>query len=107
MADNEKVIEAVRTGLSCVLDPELGLDIDSLGLVYDIRVEGDMVVVDMTLTTPGCPVSESLPLEAQEAAQTALLMTPGLDARVDVVWDPPWTIERIDPDAAREIGLMV
>jgi metal-sulfur cluster biosynthetic enzyme len=55
----------------------------------------------MTLTTPGCPVSESLPAEAAQALEAAL----GVPARVVVVWDPPWTPDRIDPAAAAALGL--
>lgn len=90
-------LEALRT----VWDPELGLDIVSLGLVYGVRVEDDRVVVDMTLTTPGCPVSEQLPVEAAAAVGRALP-----DRRVDVslVWDPPWTPERLSPDAMQRLG---
>jgi len=95
---------AVRDALSQVYDPELGLDIVSLGLVYDLRAEDDTVVIEMTLTTPGCPVSENLPDQAALAAADAL--GPGGPARVDlrVVWDPPWTPERLTADAATRLG---
>jgi metal-sulfur cluster biosynthetic enzyme len=95
---------AVRDALSQVYDPELGLDIVSLGLVYDLRAEDDTVVIEMTLTTPGCPVSENLPDQAALAAADAL--GPGGPARVDlrVVWDPPWTPERLTEDAATRLG---
>lgn len=89
-----------------VYDPELGLDIVAMGLVYDVRAtldaDGAMVEVDMTLTTPGCPVSESLPLEADTAVRSAL---PGVAVHVQVVWDPPWTPERLDPSAMESLGL--
>ncbi|HLF41022.1 MAG TPA: metal-sulfur cluster assembly factor [Acidimicrobiia bacterium] len=84
-----------------VVDPELGLDIVDLGLVYDVRTEDGDLVVEMTLTTPGCPVSESLPAEAQAAIARAVRVP----VRVEVVWDPPWTPERIAPEAARALGL--
>ena len=89
-------VSKVRDALCSVYDPELGLDIVSMGLVYDIRDEGDAIVVEMTLTTPGCPVSESLPEEARAAAQSAVDDT-AVDLRV--VWDPPWTPERLTTDA--------
>lgn len=92
--------DALRA-LAGVWDPELGLDVVSLGLVYDIRVEGDRVEVDMTLTTPGCPVSEQLPVEAERAVSAAL---PGCDVAVHVVWDPPWTPERLSPMALERLG---
>jgi metal-sulfur cluster biosynthetic enzyme len=104
MTTTAEELDAVRDALGHVYDPELGLDIVSLGLVYDLRAEDDRVVVDMTLTTPGCPVSENLPDQAAFAAATAL--GPGGAARVDlrVVWDPPWTPERLSEDAAARLG---
>jgi metal-sulfur cluster biosynthetic enzyme len=84
-----------------VWDPELGLDVVSLGLVYDIRIERSAINIDMTLTTPGCPVSESLPAEAEAALRRAL---PGFDVTVRVVWDPPWSPERMSNDALAALG---
>jgi metal-sulfur cluster biosynthetic enzyme len=95
------LIDQARTILHQVIDPELGLDIVDLGLVYAIRSERDGIVVDMTLTTPGCPVSEALPAEAHAVLSAAL----GIPVTVAVVWDPPWTPERIDPRAAAALGL--
>jgi metal-sulfur cluster biosynthetic enzyme len=96
-----KVIEALRG----VYDPELALDIVSLGLVYDVREEDDRVVIEMTLTTPGCPVSDSMPDQA--AAMAADALGPAGAASVDlrVVWDPPWTPERMSPEALDELGM--
>lgn len=93
--------ERARSVLHGVVDPELGLDIVDLGLVYAIREEAGGVIVEMTLTTPGCPVSESLPVDAARLLETAL----GVPVRVDVVWDPPWTPDRIDAEAAAALGL--
>ena len=92
--------ERARTALRDVVDPELGLDIVDLGLVYAIREDAGGLEVEMTLTTPGCPVSESLPAEARAVLEAAL----GVPTRITVVWDPPWTPERIDP-AAAALGL--
>lgn len=103
--DTTATDDAVRTqvldSLSHVWDPELGLDIVSLGLVYDVRVEDRCVTIDMTLTTPGCPVSESLPQEAESAARGGLQ---GYDVAVNIVWDPPWTPERLSPAAMDALG---
>lgn len=93
---------AVLTALGAVWDPELGLDIVSLGLVYDVRVDGARVAIDMTLTTPGCPVSDELPAEAARAVQAAI---PDADVVVDLVWDPPWTPERLTPVAIGRLGV--
>jgi metal-sulfur cluster biosynthetic enzyme len=93
--------DAALTALGNVWDPELGLDVVSLGLVYDVRVTGDDVEVDMTLTTPGCPVSEQLPTEAEAAVRAAL---PDAQVTVNVVWEPPWTPERLTPLALERLG---
>lgn len=93
--------EAALAALGGVWDPELGLDVVSLGLVYDVRVDGDAVEIDMTLTTPGCPVSEQLPTEAEAAVRAAV---PGADVTVNVVWEPPWTPERLSPMALEQLG---
>lgn len=93
--------DQVLAALGHVWDPELGLDVVSLGLVYDVRTPGDRVEIDLTLTTPGCPVSEQLPAEAEAAVRAAL---PGVEVRVQVVWDPPWTPERLSPVALAQLG---
>ncbi|MBS1838830.1 MAG: metal-sulfur cluster assembly factor [Actinobacteria bacterium] len=98
-------IEAVYNALRQIYDPEVGLDIISLGLVYRLEADGDRVKVDMTLTTPGCPVSETLPEMARTAAAEAL--GPDGADRLDfqVVWDPPWSPDLIDPDSLASLGL--
>lgn len=104
MSRNDELLERIRTALRSVYDPELGIDVVSLGLVYDIEWVDDRVVVTMTLTTPGCPVSESLPQEALRAASEATAGS-GYGADVQVVWEPPWTPERIDAETAATLGL--
>ncbi len=70
-----------------VIDPEIGCNVVDLGLVYGIAIAGAKVTVQMTLTTPGCPMSESI----AQGAQWALLGIDGVeDAEVELVWDPPW-----------------
>lgn len=92
-------VERARRALRTVLDPELGIDIVALGLIYDIREDDGRLVVEMTLTTPGCPVSQSLPQEAARALDLELPAEESRDAQVRVVWDPPWTPERMEPGA--------
>lgn len=99
--DTDARREEVLRALGGVWDPELGLDIVALGLVYDVRVDGDHIEVDMTLTTPGCPVSEQLPVEAEGAVRAAM---PDADVVLNVVWDPPWTPERLSPLALDQLG---
>ena len=98
----DDAVEAAREALRCVYDPELCLDVVSLGLVYDIRARHGNVVVEMTLTTPGCPVSESLPEMARRAVREAV--DPAIGVEVDVVWDPPWSPARMDEQAASALG---
>jgi metal-sulfur cluster biosynthetic enzyme len=95
--------DLVEAALGDVYDPELGLDIVSLGLVYDNYDEDGLLVVDMTLTTPGCPVSESLPQEAGAAVAEAVGPL-GRTSEVRVVWDPPWSVERMSDEAAERLG---
>jgi len=98
----EGAIEAAWNALRGVCDPELYLDVVSLGLVYAVRDEDGVIVVEMTLTTPGCPASESL----QEMARAAIAKATGqLDAvEVRIVWDPPWSPALMDEAAAAALG---
>lgn len=86
--------------LAGVVDPELGLDIVELGLVYGVAVTGDDVHVTMTLTTPGCPLHDVIADGAERALRSAGART----ADVEVVWDPPWDPGRIGQGGLRELG---
>ncbi len=96
------VLDAAWDALRGVYDPELYLDVVSLGLVYDVRAEGSTVVVEMTMTTPGCPASEVLPEMARTAIADAVDGAVEVDVRV--VWDPPWSPAMIDGAAAAALG---
>lgn len=98
----ESIEARAERALRTVLDPELALDVVSLGLIYDLRVDpSGNVEVDMTLTTPGCPVSELLPTEVQDALAAEL----GPEAvTVNVVWEPPWSPERLSEEAKADLG---
>ena len=91
--------------LAGVYDPELYLDVVSLGLVYDVRIDDGVLMVEMTMTTPGCPVSESLPEEAKGAVRQAA--GDSLPVEVRVVWDPPWDPSMMDATAASALGFRV
>ena len=95
-------MDAAWNALTGVFDPELYLDVVSLGLVYDVRHQAGVIVVEMTLTTPGCPVSESLPDMAKAAVQEAVGDAATVDVRV--VWDPPWEPDMMDGAAATALG---
>lgn len=95
--DEERVREALRQ----IEDPEIGLNIVDLGLVYDIDVEGETVNVRMTLTSPGCPVGPQILNGARMVVQDI----EGVEqANIELVWDPFWTPERINPDYRAALG---
>jgi metal-sulfur cluster biosynthetic enzyme len=117
MTDKE-IVSIAKQALSEIIDPELGIDVISLGLIYDIRVESIKIgssdgesktemktlVVDMTLTTPGCPVAESLPAQANDYLSE--ILGSQCSIKVNIVWDPPWTPEKMDFTIAKEMGLL-
>jgi FeS assembly SUF system protein len=89
--------------LSTIFDPEIPVNIYELGLIYEIAVDSDHVVgVRMTLTAPGCPAAQSLPIEVVNK----LKQLPGVtDAHVDIVWDPPWDRDRMSDAAKLQLGM--
>ncbi|MEE8488418.1 MAG: metal-sulfur cluster assembly factor [Gemmatimonadota bacterium] len=99
--ETNSLAEQVREALKGVIDPELGLNIVDLGLIYDVEVEDGLATVTMTLTSPGCPAGGMIMSSAQEAARG----TEGVnDADVRLVWKPFWTPDRIDPDVRAALG---
>jgi metal-sulfur cluster biosynthetic enzyme len=92
---------AVRTALRKVKDPEAGLNIIDLGLVYDVAIADDKVHVKMTLTSPACPVGPQIMHEADTAVRSVEGVT---DVKIELVWDPYWTPERIDPKVRAYLG---
>lgn len=100
MPDELVSAEAWRQ-LENVYDPELGVSLVDLGLIYAIEVRSGEVRVEMTLTTPGCPMSDTMPA----AVERALLMIPGVSqVSVDLVWEPRWEPEMVTERAKRELG---
>ena len=103
-APNAAVKESVIEALKSVYDPEIPVDIYELGLIYDVVIseDGDATVT-MTLTTPHCPVAESLPNEVE----LRVLSVPGIrDAEVKLVWDPPWDPSKMSDEARLELGML-
>lgn len=90
--------EAVREALRQVMDPEIGINIVDLGLIYGLDVAADRIAVTMTLTSPTCPMGDLL-LDEVEAALGRL--APQAKIELEVVWEPPWSAEKMS-DAARE-----
>jgi FeS assembly SUF system protein len=101
---NAAVKESVIEALKSIYDPEIPVDIYELGLIYDVVIseDGDAIVT-MTLTTPHCPVAETLPNEVE----LRVLSVPGVrDAEVKLVWDPPWDPSKMSDEARLELGML-
>ena len=96
--------EAVVTALKEIYDPEIPVNIYDLGLIYAVEVDDDAaVVVTITLTTPHCPVAESMPGEVELRVSSV----PGVrDAEVNLVWDPPWDPQKMSDEAKLELGML-
>ena len=96
--------EAVVEALKSIYDPEIPVDIYELGLIYNVEITEDHdAIVTMTLTTPHCPVAESMPGEVE----LRVLAVPGVrDAEVKLVWDPPWDPSKMSDEARLELGML-
>ena len=101
---NAKATEALIVEvLKTIYDPELPVSIYDLGLIYSVNVDADGVaVIEMTLTTPACRVAETLPPEVEQKVESLDGVS---KARVDLVWDPPWTPDRMSDAAKLDAGL--
>ena len=95
--------EAVIDALKEIFDPEIPVNIYDLGLIYNVEIDEGHVMVTMTLTTPHCPVAESMPAEVELRVGAV----PGVgDAEVNLVWDPPWSPQNMSDEARLELGLL-
>ncbi|MBO0320878.1 DUF59 domain-containing protein [Muricauda sp. CAU 1633] len=96
----EKIVKVLKT----IYDPEIPVDIYELGLIYDVFVNEDYdVKILMTLTSPNCPVAESLPVEVEEKVKSLDELK---DVEVEITFDPPWTQELMSEEAKLELGLL-
>ena len=98
MEVKNKIIEEIRK----IYDPELPVNIYELGLIYDVSIENHNVKVKMTLTTPNCPVAESLPKEVKDSIMEIKEVN---DVSLDLVWDPPWDKSMMSDAAKLELNL--
>ncbi len=97
MATESDVLDALKT----IMDPELGVNVVDLGLIYDVDIRDDEAFIRMTLTSVGCPIGSSL----AEGVRSGALNTPGLkDAHVELVYEPAWTPDRISDSARAQLG---
>ena len=96
----EKIVKVLKT----IYDPEIPVDIYELGLIYDVFVNEDFdVKILMTLTTPNCPVAETLPLEVEEKVKS---LNEVKSAEVEITFDPPWTQDLMSEEAKLELGML-
>src|SRR5947209_9459587 len=102
--DDPELLEPVLEALKTVQDPEIPVNLVDLGLIYELTVKkGGIVYIEMTLTTPACPVAQSMPGEVESAVRGV----PGAtDTRDKLVWSPPWDRDRMSEEAKLELGLM-
>ena len=110
MTISEDIIETADLGdkivgvLKSIYDPEIPVDIYELGLIYDVFINEDSEVkILMTLTTPNCPVAETLPKEVEEKVKSLDAVK---DAEVEITFDPPWSQDLISEEAKLELGLL-
>lgn len=96
----EQVVEALRG----VFDPEIPVNIYDLGLIYTLDIDEERnAKLQMTLTAPGCPVAQTFPATVENAVKAV----PGInDAEVELVWEPPWTMERMSETAKLQLGML-
>jgi FeS assembly SUF system protein len=101
MVDLEnKIVEMLKT----IYDPEIPVDIFELGLIYEVRIDEDQhVEIDMTLTSPNCPVAESLPKEVEDKVASVEHVK---SAKVNIVFDPPWDKDMMSEEAKLELGFL-
>ena len=96
----EKIVKVIKT----IYDPEIPVDTYELGLIYDVFVNEDYdVKILMTLTSPNCPVAETLPLEVEEKVKS---INEVKDAEVEITFDPPWSNDLMSEEAKLELGML-
>ena len=102
--DPKKIGEDIVKVIKTIFDPEIPVDIYELGLIYDVMINEDRdVKILMTLTTPNCPVAESLPLDIEEKVRS---MKEVKEVEVEITFDPPWTQDLMSEEAKLELGLL-
>jgi FeS assembly SUF system protein len=102
-AEIARLTDEIVAGLKTVYDPEIPADIYELGLIYKIDISDERAVtIDMTLTTPNCPAAQELPV----MVENAVLSVPGVgEAKVNIVWDPPWDPSRMSDEARTVLNM--
>ena len=105
MAVDKRILEDnIIMALKSIFDPEIPVDIFELGLIYEIKIDDEAnVEVDMTLTSPSCPVAETLPVDVEQKVGTVAGVQ---SSKVNVVFDPPWEKEMMSEEAQLELGFL-
>ncbi len=98
MMNDEQILQALHE----VIDPEIGVNVVDLGLVYSVDVQGNAVHIAMTMTTPACPLHEYISEAAKAAVQRHVPEVQSVD--VEIVWDPPWSPAMMSAEAKRQLG---
>ena len=93
--------EQIRTALTKVIDPEIGFNIVDMGLVYKIDIHDNSIIITMTLTTPGCPMHNSITDWAEKEIKN---LDPLLDVKINLVWQPPWTPNMMNSNLRKSLG---
>ena len=102
--DTQALGEKIVKVLKSIYDPEIPVDIYELGLIYDVFVnEDNNVKILMTLTTPNCPIAETLPVEVEDKVKSLKMVN---DAEVEITFDPPWTQDLMSEEAKLELGML-
>ena len=102
--DTQALGEKIVKVLKSIYDPEIPVDIYGLGLIYDVfENEDNNVKILMTLTTPNCPVAETLPVEVEDKVKSLKMVN---DAEVEITFDPPWTQDLMSEEAKLELGML-
>ncbi len=101
---NEGLTEAkILEVLSNVYDPEIPVDIVNLGLIYGVKIDGDRVDLQMTMTSPGCPASVQITAESKYLIEELDGVS---EANIEIVWDPPWSPEKMSEEAKQSLGFI-
>ena len=105
---NDESVKAVEdkiiASLKEIYDPEIPVDIFELGLIYEVKIKEDgFVEIDMTLTSPNCPVAESLPVDVKNKVESILEVA---ECKVNIVFDPPWDKDMMSEEAQLELGFL-
>lgn len=97
IADREQILNELKR----VIDPELGVDIVNLGLIYSVELDHSEILILMTMTTPSCPMHTYI---TKQAAEIVEQLYPWMNIKVKLVWDPPWSPEMISDEAKKIFG---